>query len=207
MKLPEMVPIAPGQFPFEGDMLGDRDADLCCNMTLTRGFMLSATPITQAVWMDVMSSEPWKTEDAYYNNHFEPDEGLPTSDLDGFVEGNSFPAVGVSWHDAVAFCEVLATNTGRRFRLPTAVEWQYCYRAGTQTAFYWGDPDPTGDASQDDAWAWHEENSEWELQEVAQKKPNPWGLYDMAGNVEEWVYDSALTEEGTPYLRVRAEIT
>ena len=94
------------------------------------------------------------------------------------------PAIGVTWINAVTFCKWLSKKTGKNYRLPTEAEWEYACRAGTKTPYSFGDdPDKLED------YAWFEDNSDEKTQEVARKKPNPWGLYDMHGNVREWVLD------------------
>ncbi len=94
------------------------------------------------------------------------------------------PALGMTWHNAMTFCRWLAQKTGKPYRLPTEAEWEYAARAGTPHVFGFGD-----DPEMLDDYAWYEDNSDWGPAEVAQKKPNAWGLYDMQGNVLEWVHD------------------
>ncbi len=90
------------------------------------------------------------------------------------------PAIGVTQHAASKFCEWLSAQTGHFYRLPTEAEWEYACRAGTTTAYSFGDdPAKLGD------YAWWTGNSEFQYQKVGQKKPNPWGLFDMHGNVAE----------------------
>ncbi|MFT4586835.1 MAG: formylglycine-generating enzyme required for sulfatase activity/mono [Candidatus Binatia bacterium] len=97
---------------------------------------------------------------------------------------DGYPAISMTQHSARKFCQWLSARTGQFYRLPTEAEWEYACRAGTTTAYHFGDdPAMLGD------YAWYEANSDWKYQKVGKKKPNPWGLYDMHGNVAEWVVD------------------
>ncbi|MEO1835163.1 MAG: formylglycine-generating enzyme family protein [Akkermansiaceae bacterium] len=108
---------------------------------------------------------------------------------DMFLSGDlpsdlNYPAMCTTHHAASKFCQWLTAQTGHFYRLPTEAEWEYACRAGSTTAFHFGD-----EVKQLDDYAWHGYNSEYMYHPVAKKKPNQWGLYDMHGNVAEWVLD------------------
>ena len=93
------------------------------------------------------------------------------------------PALCITWHAAMEYCRWLSTKTGKNYRLPTEAEWEYACRAGSKTAYSFGD------ASQLKDYAWYTQNSDGKPQKVGTKKPNAWGLHDMHGNVAEWCVD------------------
>jgi formylglycine-generating enzyme required for sulfatase activity len=94
------------------------------------------------------------------------------------------PVLGIAWHAAMQYCRWLSVKTGKHYRLPTEAEWEYACRAGTKTAYFFGnDPTQLGD------YAWFADNADEKTSKVGSKKPNPWGLYDMYGNVAEWCID------------------
>jgi formylglycine-generating enzyme required for sulfatase activity len=94
------------------------------------------------------------------------------------------PVICITHHACMEYCRWLSAVTGKTYRLPTEAEWEYACRAGTKTAYSFGDdPKKLGE------YAWYAENSEDVTHVVGKKKPNPWGLYDMHGNVAEWCLD------------------
>ncbi|MBE7499969.1 MAG: SUMF1/EgtB/PvdO family nonheme iron enzyme [Verrucomicrobiales bacterium] len=100
-----------------------------------------------------------------------------------FPQTDEHPVLWVSWRDAVAFCAWLAAETGSPCRLPTEAEWEYACRAGS------AGPAPGARHHVDWNLGWHVYNSGVTTHPVAQKPPNPWGLYDLHGNVWEWCAD------------------
>lgn len=134
-------------------------------MQITRPFLIGQTEVTVGEWQQVMGSTP------------------------GDVDQENLPVPHVSWHDAVAFCEALSSlpeekEQGRRYRLPMNAEWEYACRAGTTTRIWFGD-----DHELVEEYAWIGRNSAGRNHPVGLKPPNPWGLYDIRGNVHEWVSD------------------
>jgi formylglycine-generating enzyme required for sulfatase activity len=101
-----------------------------------------------------------------------------------FGYGRSGPCLAVSHHAAMEYCRWLSKETGKQYRLPTEAEWEWACRAGTTTAYSYGD-----DPKMLEDYAWIEANSDEKPHPGAQKKPNPWGLYDMHGGVAEWCLD------------------
>jgi formylglycine-generating enzyme required for sulfatase activity len=147
---------------------------------ITDAFFMGRTVVTQKQWREVMGTEPW-------------------SGKNYVKEGDKYPATYVSWNDAVAFCKKLSAMEGKTYRLPTEAEWEYACRAGSKTAFSFGD-----DAEQLGLYAWFEGNAnnigESYVHEVAQKRANAFGLYDMHGNVWEWCSDLYGVYPSTPPL-------
>jgi len=175
----KLVLIPKGTFDM-GSAATDRGADLDepqHQVTLSRDFYIGQFEVTQSQYEEVMGINP---------NQFPRDKRI-----DPF----NYP-VALSWTDAAKFCKQLSglpeeKKAGRIYRLPTEAEWEYACRAGTSTAFHGCSafPDGTNDDALAVAIAWTSANSNNQTQPVGQKLPNGFGLYDMQGNVFEWIND------------------
>ncbi len=141
------------------------EGDDAHQVTLTKPFRIGVHEVTQEQYERVMGSNP---------SHFKDPQN---------------PVERVSWVDAVKFCEKLSASpeekaAGRVYRLPSEAEWEYACRAGTTTTYSFGnDEGALGD------YAWYNASSTNKTHLVGEKRENPWGLYDMHGNVWEWCQD------------------
>jgi len=142
-------------------------------MEIPNGYYLGKYELTQRQWENVMLTSHWPRKD---------------EDGDGFPELD-YPAYNISWGDAADFTKKLTAlqNDGGIYRLPTVDEWGYASRAGAITTHFFGSSHALSD------YAWWGENSEGRVHTVGTKLPNPWGFYDIYGNVSEWTE----TEGGT----------
>jgi formylglycine-generating enzyme required for sulfatase activity len=157
----EFVLIPAGTFMM-GAEDGESDERPVHQVTISRPFYLGKYEVTQAQWQAVMGNNP---------SLFQGDPKLPVEQ--------------VWWTDVQDFLRKLnAKEGGNRYRLPTEAEWEYAARAGSTTAYGFG-----SDASRLGEYAWYRDNSGGKTRPVGQLKPNAWGLYDMHGNVMEWVQD------------------
>ncbi|GMV91596.1 MAG: hypothetical protein AMXMBFR82_13740 [Candidatus Hydrogenedentota bacterium] len=137
-------------------------------VTLSQGFWLGKYELTQAQWTAVMGSNP--------SFFLEPTSAIR-------------PVERVSWDDVQYFLAALNANkyaVGGPYRLPTEAEWEYACRAGSTTRFYWGEDSAETEIAD---YAWYLGNGDNTTHNVGEKLPNEWGLYDMAGSVDEWCQD------------------
>lgn len=164
----DLLWVKPGSFTMgsEADELERNKAEGPQTLvTLTKGFWLGKTEVTQAQYSAVMGTNPSTFKE----------------------NGGNAPVERVSWLNAMAFCRKLTDREraagrlpdGYAYTLPTEAQWEYAHRAGS-TGSYPGEPDAT---------AWNVANSQGSTHPVGQKRPNAWGFHDMAGNVVEWCFD------------------
>ncbi len=168
-----LVPIPAGQF-----QMGSPHSDSAAEETekrqhlvkITEPFYLSVYEVTQQQYEKLMGVRPWQ------------------GSIFGVQDGPDYPATHVTWNDAVEFCRKLSEQEDVEYRLPTEAQWEYACRAGTTTVYSFGD-----DQSKLGQYAWYKKNTldigEQYAHPVGQKLPNPWGLYDMHGNVFKWCQD------------------
>jgi formylglycine-generating enzyme required for sulfatase activity len=161
----EMVYIKPGKFVMGGE--NTKHGKWSCvevphhEVTMTKGFYLGKYEVTQAQYQAMIGSNPSKSTKA------------PNSPVDNVYEAY-----------ARMFCKEVSEKTGQEVRLPTEAEWEYACRAGSKTKWFFGD-----DESKLGDYAWYNKNDGGKSHPVGQKKPNPWGLYDIHGNVFERIGD------------------
>jgi formylglycine-generating enzyme required for sulfatase activity len=162
--------IPPGEFTM-GSPLSEakRETDeIPHRVRITKGFYMSATEVTQGQWREVMGENPSR------------------------FKGDKHPVERVSWFDAMEFTRRLSRLEGKSYRLPTEAEWEYSCRAGTKTPFYTGGTITTDQANFNGNYTYGGSDPgvfREKTMPVAGFPPNPWGLFDMHGNVWEWCMD------------------
>jgi len=168
----KFVYIQPGTFMMgsPANEPGRDDDEKQHHVTLTKGFYMQTTEVTQGQWTEVMGNNPSKFKNC----------------------GVDCPVEKVSWNDVQQFINKLNQREGSStYRLPTEAEWEYSARAGSDTAFAKSGISELkcGYDNNLDAMGWYCGNANKKTHAVAQKQPNAWGLYDMHGNVYEWCQD------------------
>ncbi len=153
-------------------------------------FAMGRYPVTVGQWRQFARATGWESQ----------------SDVDwqapGFAQDDLHPVVGVSWHDVQRYLRWLSEQTGQTYRLPSEAEWEYACRAGTKTAFSFGDTIGTDQANYDGNYVYNG-GPRGEFRQGTTRvnafQPNPWGLFDMHGNVWEWTQDAVHdTYDGAP---------
>lgn len=176
---PDMLTLPAGQYRM-GDLnrLGDDNEKPVQTIQIARPFALSRFEVSFAEY-----------------DRFADASGRKKPDDNGWGRGNQ-PVVNVSWNDAQAYVQWLREQTGQPYRLPSEAEWEYAARAGSDSAYWWGNELSDGRAVCDEC------GSQWDGKQpapIGSLPANPWGLYDMNGNVDEWVADCyADNYEGYP---------
>ena len=180
-------------------------------IVMTEGFWMGQTEVTRGQFRTFVAETGYRTRAERYNLGAGIDkegwrwiEGLHW-DHPGIPQTDEHPVVQVCWEDAVVFCQWLSKKEQRTYDLPTEAQWEYACRAGTETAYSWGDDAGDGrlyaNMVDDAAHRWIEQfgrsiddrcpydDGFATTAPVASFRPNPWGFYDMHGNVNEWCRD------------------
>ena len=178
----DMIYIPGGEYKM-GDINKNSD-------TKVSSFWISKYEITWEVYNSFMEYERTENKEFKVANKVIYVDGIskptePYTDMTFGMGYEGYPAVNMTHYSATKFCKWLSLISGNYYRLPTEAEWEYACRAGSESKYYFGD-----NVNEIDNYAWHKNNSSGKYHKVGQKKPNKLGLYDMIGNVSEWVADS-----------------
>jgi len=148
---------------------------------IEQSFALGRYPVTVGEWRAFVKATGWQSK-------MDVDWQQP-----GFAQDERHPVVCVSWHDAQLYLQWLSEKTGQEYRLPSEAEWEYACRAGSHTAFSFGDEITPEHANYDGHFTYNDGpkgSSHGGTTRVGSYQPNPWGLFDMHGNVWEWTQDT-----------------
>jgi len=180
----KMVPIKGGSFTMGSpDNENGRDADEGPQQTFSISpFWMGAYEVTYEEY------NAFFTDETFAQNNNADAITRPSPPYIDFTLGmgkdGGYPANSMQPYGALMYCRWLYKKTGIFFRLPTEAEWEYACRAGSSSTYFFGD-----DLKQLSQYAWYRSNSDNRYHKVGQLKPNPWGLFDMLGNVGEWTLD------------------
>jgi formylglycine-generating enzyme required for sulfatase activity len=198
---PEMLVIPSGRFLMgspEGEPERYDDEGPQHAVTLTKPFALARFAVSVGEFSGFVEAVDYRTEaekdgGAYVwdGSEFQRDERINWR-TPGFEQADKHPVTCVSWNDALAYCRWLSEQTGEEYQLPSEAQWEYACRAGTTTPFWWGYTLTPQRANYDGNYPYNNgPKGEYRQKTlpVDELEPNPWGLYQMHGNVWEWVQD------------------
>lgn len=154
------------------------------SVTITHPFEIQTTTVTQSQYTKLIGYNP-----SFFNKPEDCESTYEVRDHVAMCPNN--PVENISYDDALAFIAKLNDTQGGKYlyRLPTEAEWEYALRGGTTTLYYFGNDFYGKDKNLFDDYGWFDANAKFHTHEVAQKTPNPFGLYDMLGNVAQWTSD------------------
>ena len=186
----EFVYVPPGTFMMgspDSEDGRDEDEGPVHEVEISQGFYLSKYEVTRGAYSRFVSAtgHPTGNSCSWWNGSKWENRKEVNWRNPGFGQTNNHPVVCVSWEDAQAYARWLSDETGYSYRLPSESEWEYACRAGMSSQWSFGD-----NARELNRYAWYSgNNNPYGTKSVGGKLPNAWGLYDMHGNVWEWVQD------------------